>query len=257
MVNEELRVLATIGLIYETFIIVLFVTILILSFKKYQQKKHELTFYLILIFLNFTIAIFFSWLSKLLVITIGLEYNHIPNFQPPVDEYNPIWWFLLRIVDFRISYIFVIIAIYISYILKVKLFDEGYKPKQRILITIYTIFTVAFTFFIYQRTNSIYDTFDFFFVFLLMLIVYIPFLLKTYKAYKSVIDKVYKKGFLALSLLSIFYILVLFSFFIDRMLTLIPGFESGFTLFYYLGWLFCAGASICAYFGYIKPRTQN
>jgi hypothetical protein len=255
MVNQELQFLATIGLIYETFIIALFAIILVLSFKKYKQKKHELTFYLILIFLNFTIAIIFSWISKLLVITIGLEYNHID--YEPVDESNPIYWFLLRIADFRISYLFVIFSIYISYILRIKLFDENPKPKQKILIILYTIFTAAFTFFIYQRSNSIYDTFTFFFVFLLMFIVYIPFLSKTYKAYKSVIDKVYKKGFLALSLLSIFYILVLFSFFIDRMLTLIPAFELGFTLFYYLGWIFCAAASICAYFGYIKPRTQS
>ncbi|MFX1239086.1 MAG: hypothetical protein ACFFAS_06190 [Promethearchaeota archaeon] len=77
------------------------------------------------------ITVLFSWISKILVITIGLEYSHIPNFDP-VDPTE--YWLLLRIVDFRVSFIFLTISMYFAYVLKVNLFEDGYDKKIEYLL---------------------------------------------------------------------------------------------------------------------------
>lgn len=256
MASEELIYLATIGLIFESFIGTLFFVILILAYRKYQKKKHRFVLYLTLIFLNLTFAVIFSWIAKLLVITVGLEFNHVPD-RAYVDETDPVNWFLLRIIDFRISLMFITIAMYITYVLEVNLYSEGYNKSQRLVIIIYTIFTAIFTFFFYERENLLLNTIDFFLVFLLMLAVYIPLFLKSYKAYKSVEEDQYKKGFLSLALFSIFYILILLNFLIDRVFTMIPGHELGFSIFYFLAWIFCIAGNVLAYLGFIRPRSSS
>ncbi|MFX1276221.1 MAG: hypothetical protein ACFFBP_04635 [Promethearchaeota archaeon] len=261
--QAEYLMLTTIALIYESLVIALFSSVLFLGLKKYQQKKHKLTFYLILILVNFTVAVIFSWISKLLVLTIRLDFNHVPeNFINEYDETIPLFWFLYRITDFRVSFVFVTLAIYFSYVLKVNLFEKGYKKIQRIFVIVYSIFTAVFAFFMYTRSNKelgdLLDMLAFFFLFLLMFLIYIPFFLRTFKAYRNVNDPVFKRGFLALAFMSISFVLVLFCFLIDRLMLLnVPGYEVGFTVFYYLAWLFCVLGAILGYVGYIKPRTAT
>ena len=195
-------------------------------------------------------------IKKQLVITIGLEYSHVPDFEE-VDELNPIYWILLRILDFRVSFIFLCLAIYFSYVLSVNVYDESYNQKHRIFIIVYTIFTGTFSLLMYQRANLILDSLAFFFVFLLMFLVYLPFYSKSYKAYKSVDDPVFKKGFLSLALMSISFILILLFFLIDRILVMFPGLEYGFSIFYFLAWISGACALTGAYFGYIRPKSSE
>ncbi|MFX1413395.1 MAG: hypothetical protein ACFFA2_06100 [Promethearchaeota archaeon] len=99
-----------------------------------------------MIFLNYVIVIIFSWLSKILVLYSGEEY--IYNELAP-DPGTPISWIVLRIIDFRISFLFLTIAIFISYILKVNVFGKGYNKVQKYLVVILGIITGGYSFIVH------------------------------------------------------------------------------------------------------------
>ena len=241
-----------IGMLYETIIIVVASILLILIFKKYSEKKHRLTLYLFVIFINFLAAIIFSWLSKLLVFYSGIEYVYNSAVQPPND---PLSWIILRIIDFRISFIFITIAVFFSYILRVGVFEKGYNPIYKVIVIIFGIWTVFYTLIIYVRGNTLFDVFAFLFVFIYMSMIYFPFMIQSYKLYKSVDEKIYKNAFLSLSVMSLFFILVLLGFLLDRVLILLG--SPGFTIFYFLAWSFVIIGMLGAYLGYISPKSKE
>ena len=173
-----------VGMTFETFIILVALIFLVLILMKYYEKKHQLTLYLFLIFLSYIIAIVFSWLSKIFALYSGIDYVY--NSILP-DPGTPLSWILLRITDFRISFVFLSIGIYLSYIFKVKVFGKGYNKVLRILITLYAIFTAGFSLFVYQRGNTLYDVFAFLFIFIFMALIYIPFFIEQFSNCKSFI----------------------------------------------------------------------
>jgi hypothetical protein len=242
-----------VGMVFETFIILVALIFLVLIFLKYHEKKHQLTLYLFLIFLSYVIAIVFSWLSKVFALYSGIDYIEYNSILP--DPGTPLSWILLRIVDFRISFVFLSIGIYLSYIFKVKVFGKGYNKVLRIIITLYAIFTAGFALFVYQRGNTLYDVFAFLFIFIFMAIIYIPFFIRSFQSYKDTDNKVFKTAFLSLAVMAIFFILVPLSFLIDRILILAGG--PGFSLFYFLAWIFVIFAILGAYFGYIRPKSEK
>jgi hypothetical protein len=164
-------------------------------------------------------------------------------------------WILLRITSFRISFVFLSIGIYLSYIFKVKIFGKGYNKVLRIIVTLYAIITAGFALFVYQRGNTLYDVFAFLFIFVFMAVIYIPFFIESFKSYKDTDNKVFKTAFLSLAIMAIFFILVPLSFLIDRILILVGG--PGFSLFYFLAWIFVIFAILGAYFGYISPKSEK
>ncbi|MFW9950913.1 MAG: hypothetical protein ACFFKA_12415, partial [Candidatus Thorarchaeota archaeon] len=194
-----------IGMVFESFIIVIAVILLSLVYIKYTQKKHRLTLTLFVIFLNYSIAIVFSWLSKVLVLYSGIEYIYNDTIPDPqtIDS-----WVLYRIIDFRISFVFLTIAIFLSYILKVNVFEKGYNKVLRISVFIYTLFTLAYTILIYQRGNTLLDVFAFLLIFIFMAVIYIPFLLRALQSYKSTDNETFKSAFLSLALMCIAFILI-------------------------------------------------
>jgi hypothetical protein len=240
-----------IGMLYEIFIIILASIMLILIFKKYLIKRHRLTLILLIIFINWTLGIVFSCLSKVLVIYYNIDYAY--NASAP-DPGTLISWIILRIVDFRITFIFVTIGSFFSYILKINVFEESISQKQKYFIYIFGIFTVLYSLIIYVRGNTLLDVFAFLFVFLYMSIIYIPFFKRSFKMYQSVEDPTYKNAFLSLAVMSLFIMLVMFNFLIDRILILFG--DPGFTFFYFLGWSCIFMSMVCAYLGYIKPKSK-
>lgn len=241
-----------VGMVFETFIILIALIFLVLILMKYYEKKHQLTLYLFLIFLSYIIAIVFSWLSKVFILYSGIDYVY--NSILP-DPGTPLSWILLRIIDFRMSFVFLSIGIYLSYIFKVKVFGKGYNKVLRIIITLYAIFTAGFALFVYQRGNTLYDVYAFLFIFIFMALIYIPFFIESFKSYKGTDNKVFKTAFLSLAIMAIFFILVPLSFLIDRILILAGG--PGFSLFYFLAWIFVIFAILGAYFGYIRPKSEK
>ena len=80
-------------------------------------------------------------------------------------------------------------------------------------------------------------------------------MLSSFNHYRSVKDPEYKKAFLSLALMSLSFILVLVMFLIDRILILFG--DPGFTIFYFMAWIFVLIGFLEAYLGYIKSKSKT
>jgi hypothetical protein len=245
------RYLNFIGMFYELFVILVALILVILVIRKYQEKKHKLTLYLLIIFILYLLAVVFSWLSKVFVVL---------RLDEVVGEYTIGGIFYYRIASFRFSEFFVCIAIVLSYILKVEIFQEEYNKTQKILLIIYSAITAFYVLVIYDPGDTelsiLLDAIAFLLVFILMTGVYIPFMYRAIEAYRGVQEKVYKTGFLALAIMSISFSLIFLNFLIDRLLMLILDIP-GFTPFYFAAWAFGIVGILGAYAGYIRPSREK
>ena len=240
-------------MIYELIVILVSSLVLTLIFLKYQERKHKLTLYLLLIFTFYLVAIFFSWLSKVLVLYSGIEYLESGATSEPGTFAS---YILLRIANFRFSFVFLTIAIYLSYVLKVNIFDNGiYNEFQRMIISIYAVFTGIYCFFVYSLTAVLLDVLAFLFVFVFMLVVYLPFLIDAYSSYKNVSKKGVKTAFASLMLMSFSFIMILFSFLIDRILIFMG--SPGFTIWYFMAWTWGIIGIFGTYYGYISAGRKK
>ena len=109
---------------------------------------------------------------------------------------------------------------------------------------------------VYIKGNMLLDVITFSIVAIFIGTIYFPFMLRCLEAYKKVDDATFKKAFLSLSIMSICFILVFVFQIIDRIFMLLYSIP-GYTVFYYLGWISAIVAILCAYLGYIKPKTQE
>ena len=97
-----------IGMIFEMIISIIGAIISWLILRKYLIRRNRLTLYLFIIFINLVMAVIFAWISKIIVLTTEIDYVYNqPNVKFPNTPLN---WLLFRIVDFRISILFVAIA---------------------------------------------------------------------------------------------------------------------------------------------------
>ncbi|TFG14879.1 MAG: hypothetical protein EU531_08860 [Promethearchaeota archaeon] len=240
-----------VGMVFESVIIICATIILVLILLKYLEKKHQLTLYLLLIFLLYTIAIIFSWLSKVLILYSGIDFIMDRNLSDPGTLFS---WIIYRIIDFRISFVLLSIAIYLSYVLKVKVFEKGYNAIERVIVIITFATTFLCSLFLYEPGNVLLDAIAFLFIFIFMTMIYFPFMFRSYQSYRLTEEDLFKKAFLSLCLMSLFFIMVPFNFLLDRLTILAGG--AGFTVFYFLAWIFVFLGIIGAYFGYIRPRTD-
>jgi len=236
-----------VGMIYEGIIILIALPLVFSSLKNYINVHNRLSLLLFLILLNYCISIIFSWLSKVLHLFSNIDYLIYENVLDPNTIES---WFLLRISDFRITHSFIIIAIYLSFFFKNMIFGKENNLLKKYVVEGYAIFILFFTIFIYQKENVLLDVLTFFFVFIFMMMVYLPFLLEAIKAYKTTDHSGFRKSFLSLSLMSLFYISVLLCLLIDRIFIFLGSF--GFTFFYFLTWAFVIAGIISTYYGYLK-----
>lgn len=247
--GSEERFLNFVGTIYESIVISIAIFMLVLIYLRYREKQHELTLYLLFIFLFYVFGIFFSLISKIFVVL---------QIDTLVDPYSPLGWIFYRIMSFRVAELMICVAIFISYVLKIKLFHDGYNTIQKYIVVIVGIATAFFDFFIYSveegTFSTLLDTIAFLLTFIFMGMIYFPFSYRAYDTSKRVESSQYRTAFLSLGIMAICYILVFFSFFLDRLLMLILDIP-GFTPFYYSAWGFAITAVLGAYFGYIKPKA--
>ena len=108
-----------IGTIYEGIIILISVLLVSLSLSNHIKVRNRLSLLLFLILLSYGASIFFSWLSKVLNTFSNIDYIIYETVPDPNTLQS---WFFLRIADFRITYVFIIIAIFFSYVFKGKIF---------------------------------------------------------------------------------------------------------------------------------------
>jgi len=245
--------IVVLGAIIETFIIFFFAVLVLLAFYKYLQLKNRLTLLLCLFLLSIFLAVFFSWLSKILVIFTDVDYL----YNEPTKSYphTPVYLIHLRIVDFRIALAFIALGAVFSYIFKENVFEEEHKTISKVLFYSFANFTIFFSIFIYERGDTLLDALNFLFVFTIITIVYLPFMIKSIKSYRSSDNPFIKKKLLSLSLMSLTLMTVMFLFLIDRILVLLGAYH--FTVFYFIAWIFVMIGIICAYIGYIMPKTSE
>jgi hypothetical protein len=240
-----------IGIIYEGIIIIIATPILIKSLINYLKVRNSFALILFLILLNFSISIFFSWFAK--IISFYWRINYIEDANVP-DPKTPISWILLRISHFRFSYIFITIAIYLSDIFRMKIFEIEHNHFHIVIVRIFTIFNIFFAIIFFDKNNNLYDMLVFLFVFIFMNIVFIPFMKQSIKSYESTEISQFKKAFLSLVIMSISYIAVLLCLLIDRIYIFFGHF--GFTIFYFLSWIFVIFGILGNYFGYLRYVKQ-
>ena len=246
-------VMVLVGAIFEICILFVGIFLLLLILKRYFEKKNKLTLYLFTIFLNLIIATFFSMLSKVIVLTTNIDYVYNqPNIEYPNTPY---YWIVLRIVDFRITIIFVIIGSFLSYLLEKNIFEEKVKKYYGFFVYLFSIYSIFFAIFVYVRGNTLLDAINFLNAVIIMSVVYIPFMINCYRLYSAINDVAMKKGFISLSLMSLSFLLILFFILLDR-ITILLEMSNGFTVFYFMAWSFVIVGFLCAYMGYIKPKTR-
>lgn len=234
-----------IGMVFEIFIIFFSAVLLVLIIKKYFIKRHKLTRLLLIIFTGYFLAILFSWISKVFVV---VQLNVI-------QDGSIIAWMFNIILDFRLSEFFVTVAIFLSYILKVNVFEKGYNTLHKYIIIIYGIFTCVYVLIIYENDNVLLDIIAFLLVFIYMVMVYIPFLRRAIQSYRGVEEKIYKQAFLSLAIMSFSFTLIFLNFAIDRVLIFLG--SPGFTVFYFLAWISAIVGIFGTYYGYIRPKASE
>jgi len=241
-----------IALVYESVILSITFVFIVQVLKICIKQKNRLNILLLLLISNYFIAIFFSWLSKFQIIYSNIDYLYDESVSDPL---TPLSWILLRISDFRISFLFITIATYTSYIFKEKIFGKEFKKSQNYIVIISGILVGFYTLVIYQKGNLILDVLAFFLVFLLMGSVYISFMKNSIRSYKNSTIPTYRNAFLSLAIMSLSFALILFCFLIDRIYIFLG--DYGFTFFYYLGWIFAIIGVTGAYFGYLKLKEKE
>jgi len=244
--------LLLIGMIFESIIIIIASIVLILIFLRYRIKKSELTLLLFIIFLNFVVAIIFSWLSKVLRLYTGLDYLLDPNI--PSDG-SILAEFLLRIVSFRFTFFFLTIGVSISYILRVKAFNEEYKSWEKYFVILFGILTGGYLIIIYNKSILLLDLIAFILIALYTAFVYGPFMSRSIKVARSVPERVYKTAFYSFALMAISFIFVLVFQFIDRIYVVLG--SPGYTPFYFMGMIAVIISILGAYLGYIRPGASE
>lgn len=236
------------GFYFEIIVMSISAVILGLILRKYKQKNHRLTMLLFLIFINYFLSILFSWLMKYLQL-----YHPDYYLSPPtIADY----FFISRLTYFRISFIFVTIAIWISYGFKIEVFQDKYNMTHTWFVRGITLGIILYNLFILEETNTMLDVYAFLMVFLYMVIIYGSFMRKSILVRQKVQDATFKSAFLSLTWMAVFFIAVLFFFLLDRVMILIDA-MNGYTIFYFLGWSCVIFAMITTYFGYLAPRKPN
>jgi len=215
---------------------------------------------LYVIFIIYFIAFLFSWISKVFVV-----------FQINVTQDGSIIaWFYNIILDFRLSELFVTIAIFLSYILKLFVFEKDVENDDDTIqifnnlwdniVIIYVGFSCVFVLFIYENGNTFLNVIAFLIVFIYIVMVYAPFLRRALQ-YRAIQD--YKQAILSLKIMLISFMLIFLIFFIDRLLIFL-GFtifyflgSPDFTVFYFLPWIFAIVGIYGAYYGLKSPKSNE
>ncbi|MEX2683626.1 MAG: hypothetical protein Q6373_018770 [Candidatus Sigynarchaeota archaeon] len=240
------------GFYFETGVIVVVATMTALALAKYFQKgRNRPAFLLFMVFLNWTIGVVISWLAKIFSGFLGLDTIHITDFTS---------YMIRMVLDFRLLFVFVAIALYCSYVLRVLLFEKEYNRGEQAVNVVFLI-SIPVLCFVLETSdaiNSFYTIIVFLVVFLDMLFVYSRFMKHALAQYKTASEK-FKGAFKALTLQALFFILTFLFFLLDQVM--IPIQEAfgdpnpGYTVFYFGAWISAVVGMVLTYYGYIKPRA--
>ena len=245
--------LAFIGMVYESIIIIIASIILVLIFKKYLEKKHRLTLILFVIFTLFGASLVFSWFAKVIFLFAGLDYVDDAEVADPLTLES---FFIMRIINFRFTFIFLTLGCAFNYYMRIKLFEEGYNQRERLFIFTFGVFTILYQIIFFIKNNTILEILAFSLIAIYMAVTFLPFMSRCFKSYKAVDNIVFKRGFLSLAIMNLAVSFILVFQLIDRLFILLLD-SPGYTPFYFLGFLCAIIGYFGAYFGYIRPKSRN
>jgi hypothetical protein len=238
------------GMIFEIAIFVLFLTLLALMLRHYLLRKTRYTKLMFLMFTFFATALFFSWISK--AINLALEAPTFDDVDPAMAGYL----FISRILQFRVSFTFIVLAIYATQLFRVAVFDTPNARSQTIGIGIYSLIVVGYSLIVVVQGNVLFDVLAFLFVTIDLCLVFIPFGVASLKMRKKMTEPIYQRAALALAIMAFAFIFIFVCFLTDRILimTIRP---DGYTFFYYAAWISAILGSTAAYLGYIRPGQKQ
>jgi hypothetical protein len=240
-----------IGLIYESFIIALFLLLVGFTIHHYLRKRTLYTRIMLLIFVFFSLGIIFSWLAKLLTIVLYDDYYN--DISPLIPGY----WLIQRITAFRVSFAWMVFGTYCTFYLKMKIFDAKPSQFERIFILTLSVVTFLFSLIFVQNGNVLLDVIAFLLAFLVMTFVYIPFVIASLRLRRSLEEPLYRRAAMSLAVMGGCFILILFCFLLDR-IWMFTGLDlDGYTVFYFAAWFFGILGTAAAYYGYILPGQQQ
>ncbi|MBN1803546.1 MAG: hypothetical protein JW891_18695 [Candidatus Lokiarchaeota archaeon] len=244
------------AIVYESIVIIIALIILALILKKYLEKRHQFTLILFVIFTFYLLTLIFSCASK--IISFSRAYDYVNDVEA-VDPLTIESFIVLRIVDYRSSFVFMALASAFTYVLRVKLFEESYKPLEKWFVIMFGGFTIIYQVFVYIKGNDFIEILSFILIAIYVFAINIPFMSQCRKNYKAVDNPTFKKGFLSLTLMSFFVSQILIFQLLDRFakIFLVEVYPYGFSPFYYIGMLCALMGYFGAYFGYIRPRSSN
>jgi hypothetical protein len=223
------------------------VILVFLSLKNYISNRSSLSLLLFLILSCYAFSIVFSWFSKLLSVCFQIDYLEIKEIPDPKTAIS---WILFRISYYRITFVFINLAILFSFEFKKRIFNINHSMIYRGFIYFLAGFNITFSFFIFEKKIPILDVIVFTLALLFECIVYIPFFIESLKNYKITIHPNFKKKFLNLLIMSISFILVLFFLSLDRIFIFFG--LGAYTFFYFISWIFVIIGIFTAYRAYFK-----
>ncbi|MHA1522153.1 MAG: hypothetical protein ACTSRK_18410 [Promethearchaeota archaeon] len=238
------------GMIFEIAIFVLFLALLLLMWRHYRLRKTRYTLLMFYVFVLFTAALLFSWISK----AINL-YLVAPTFDD-VDPNMPGFLFISRILQFRVSFAFITLAIYVTQLFRVAVFETPNARIQNIIIGIFSLLTMLYSLIVVVQGQVIYDVLAFLLVLIDLIAVFVPFAIASLNMRKIMTDPIYKKASTSLAVMAFAFIFIFVGFLTDRILimTIRP---DGYTFFYYAAWISAILGSVAAYLGYIRPGQKQ
>jgi hypothetical protein len=179
----------------------------------------------------------------------------------PLDTPIEILWLIGRLHAGRIGFIGVTIATMFTFTFSEQIFEKKPNKTKQIIVYLFGLGVCLFLAIAYQfnqetwKAVQTYEIVGFILIFLFMLITYFPMMLKCFRLASRMDEPVYKTGFQALGYMSLGFLLIFFSFLLDRVMLITIGWA--YSIFYFLAWLFAVFAIYAAYKGYIAPKSKG
>jgi hypothetical protein len=237
---------AIIPFYYELAVVIVGTILFTLIAARYREKKNELTQILMVSFLFYNLGVLFAMFGKLLTMYYAGDFT---------AESILIQEIYGRIHSLRLTFTFVGIAVLYSYKFETKVFEKQPNPLMKKLTIGFGIATILFSLIVYSPDNKALNLPAFLLSFLLMVVVYFPFMIRSFSTGRRMTEPQYKQAFIALGLMSLFYMLVFLNFIIDNIM--LNMFQTRFSVFYYIGWGCVLMSIITGYFGYIRPGSAK
>lgn len=234
-------------MVFEGLILIPAIYLVIISIKNYEKNRSKLSLLLFLILLSYCISIAFSWCSKIISTFFDIRYLEVQEIESPG---TPISWLLLRISYFRFTFVCINLAILFSFELKKTIFGKIHSKYYIFLIYAFAGFNIVFSIICFSKNLVILDVIVFLIAFSFECIVYIPFFMESLKNYETSNNPNFKHKFLNLMIMSLSFILVLLFLFLDRLLIFLG--SEGYSLFYFISWIFVIAGILNVYLGYLQ-----